>query len=192
MNPFDLHLRHTPRNIGIGAACTQTAPGQDTCRYLPGAKEPQVEAILQRARARLRESLSNSSEDVAAMRRMFQAVRGAAPTRELQPTLLAMRDELRLRVGYVDDPPGLDTVQTLAASLRRGWADCVSLTIALTAMGHTLLGAPVVWIIGGTREDPSRHIWPVIGGLHVEASDPMPQLGQDYRHLNTRRIVQPW
>ena len=191
MNPLDLYVRHmTGNRRGLGASCVQTAPGEDTCYYDGSDKEAQVAAVLQRARVRLQESLSGSSDDLSALRRMLAAVPGGRG-RELFPTLGALRDFLRSHAGYLDDPPGRDSVQTLARTLKRGMGDCLSFTIALSAGAHAL-NLPVQWRIAGFPEDPSRHIWPVIAGVPVEASDPMPMLGREFTHFTRRREVSPW
>lgn len=189
MNPLELYLRHLrPTGVaGVGAVCTQTAPGEDTCWYQPGEKEPQIAVILDRARARLRESLSASSRDLSALRRM---VSSRDPHGDLLSNLRSMRDFLRRHAGYLDDPPGRDSVQTLARTLERGMGDCLSFTIALTA-GAKALNLPVTWRLVGFPEDPSRHIYPVIAGVPVEASDPMPPIGKEYQHFTTRREVAP-
>lgn len=192
MNPLDLYLRHSRPALGVGASCVQTAPGQDTCFYDAGEKEPQVQQVLAAARRRLLESLSPSAEDASALRVVLADVqRQVGSHAGLNDLLGAMRAALRQRVVYRDDPPGRDTVQSLAATLRRGIGDCLSLTVALTAMA-VAQGLQARWILAGDYSDPSRHIWPRIEGVAVEASDPMPALGMEYSHFTVRREVVPW
>jgi hypothetical protein len=192
MTPLDLILRHSrlPATAGLGAACAPVDVGTDLCRYGPGPKEPQVQAVLQAMRQRFRESLSPAPADRQALLSILQPVFRAGFSTRVEGLRL-LRDTLRSRVRYLDDPPGVDSVQSLHASLARGVGDCVSLTIALSALALSVFpGASVVWRIGGDRNDPSRHVWPVIDGIPVDAADPMPPLGREV-HFEVTREVQP-
>jgi transglutaminase-like putative cysteine protease len=145
--------------------------------------------VVDAMQRRYRQSLSVAPDDREALLELVKAVRRRqAAGNDL---LTAIRDAVRERVQYVDDPRGVDSVQSVAASLRRGAGDCVSLTIAVSALARTLNpAATVVWRIGGDRADPSRHIWPVIGGVPVDAADPMPPLGREI-HFELTREVRP-
>lgn len=193
MNPLDLLLRNFPAPAGIGMACRQTAPGQDTCFYDASPKEQQVQQVIARGRAKLRESLSAAAEDAAALRLLLQPLlhrqQGLRDNYEL---CSAMREVLRNRAHYVDDRPGLDTIQSVRGTLVRGRGDCLSFTIALSAMASVLFGDAGKWILAGWPEDPSRHIWPVIRGIAVDAADPMPAVGRAHTHFTVLREVSPW
>lgn len=173
---------------GLGAACVAWGPGADLCRYDDSPKEPQVAEVLARGRLRLRESLGNAAADRAALLELSREVLAGRP-RNAAEVLTHCRNALRRRAGYVDDPPGLDTVQSLAATLRRGWGDCLSFTIALSALGTALLNDTGLWVIGGSDDDPSRHIWPVIRGLAADAADPMPPVGIEHRFARRREVA---
>lgn len=145
-------------------------PGQTTCFYGDAPKQQQVQTVLQKAREHYRASLGEAqTKQLAAL-----VAARFTPAMGVAEKLDVMRDELRARVRYLDDPPGLDTIQTLSASLARGAGDCVSLTIAISALAKTLFGKPGSWRIGGSQQDPFEHIWNVIDGVPLDASDPMP------------------
>lgn len=166
-------------------------PDASICFYGAGPKEPQVQNVLQRAKRLYRVSLSQPQTEQLA-REIAPSLRG----RPMAAQLEILRRALRSRVRYLNDRPGYDTVQSLAKSLSRGAGDCLSLSIAMSALAKKLYGRPGLWRLGGSLEDPSEHIWNVIEGLPIDASDPMPASGQELtmtqrRDLGVGRLALP-
>ena len=164
--------------------CVDVEDGKTVCLYGSGAKSGQVAQIIERAKGHYRKSLSEP-EALRFCREVSARIAGVSG---LDRKLDVMRQALRSRVRYLDDPPGLDTIQSLSASLRRGAGDCVSLTIGMSVLCKQLLGKPGIWRLGGSSQDPNQHIWNVVDGVPIDASDPMPRAGEEFSMEQRKEI----
>lgn len=185
----DLELLHR-RKLGLDMQCRVTRPGKSVCIYAPGPKAPQIEGvILPLMRSYRRNALSSAPID----RRIMD--RWASVTREilgdskatLEDWFTAARAAIWADVRYNDDAPGTDTVKMPEALVYDGEGDCVSLTVALSALVDFLSDRSVLvqWRVGGSPDpaepsgfDPYRHIWPVCDKLPVEMTVHLP-VGQE-------------
>lgn len=160
--------------------CARVADGVTLCAYPPAADKALLVTrdLVAQMRAHMLESLTRENEQ-RAVRRLVLEARRSSP-RNVPEALDALRRALRALVRWQPDDLGQDTVQTVAGSLSRGVADCVSLTIAMSACSALLLGDAGIWRFGGDEQDAYRHVWPVILGVHCDPSDPMPPAGEKH------------
>lgn len=176
----------TQMGAHAGIICGLQGPGDIECEFGTDPKSSQWPKVMQLARLAYGESLQTSGSDAArdnarAYARLLPEIKARAGNfAPLAQKLGAIRDVLRSHVNYVNDPMGKDSVRQIGALLKRGYGDCVSLTIAMSVLAQKAYGLSSRWILGGDASDEARHIWPVIGGMAADAADPMPALGRSH------------
>lgn len=184
----------THEGVHAGIICGLQGPGDLECEFGTAPKSAQWPTVMQHARDFYRASLQTSGSAAAELNGKAyselvpQILQRAGKNAPLSQKLAAVRDVLRARVSYVNDPIGKDSVRQIGALVARGHGDCVSLTIAMSALANKAYGLGSTWILGGDASDEAKHIWPVIGGICADAADPMPPLGQAHPMPKTRSV----
>lgn len=184
----------TQEGVHAGIICGLQGPGDLECEFGSAPKSAQWPTVMQHAREFYRASLQTSGSEAADLNGkayaelLPQILQRAGKNAPLREKLAAVRDVLRSRVSYVNDPIGKDSVRQIGALVARGHGDCVSLTIAMSALANKAYGLGANWILGGDSGDEAKHIWPVIGGCVADAADPMPPLGQAHPMPKTQSV----
>jgi transglutaminase-like putative cysteine protease len=184
----------TQEGVHAGIICGLQGPGDIECEFGSGPKAAQWPVVMRLARESYGASLQTSGSEAAELNARAYAemtpeiLARAGKFSGLAQKLAAIRDVLRAHVNYVNDPIGKDSVRQIGALYKRGYGDCVSLTIAMSALAQRIYGLPSRWILGGDSSDEARHIWPAISGVVADAADPMPPLGQAHPMPKTRTI----
>lgn len=184
----------TQEDVHAGIICGLQGPGDLECEFGTAPKSAQWPTVMQHAREFYRASLQTSGSAAADLNGKAyaelvpQILARAGKNATLGQKLAAVRDVLRSRVSYVNDPIGKDSVRQIGALVSRGHGDCVSLTIAMSALANKAYGLGSNWILGGDSGDEAKHIWPVIGGMTADAADPMPPMGQAHPMPRTQSV----
>lgn len=195
--PLDIAMREGPTpartnlpehrrlaRMGIDMRCYYPRAGKAVCRYDTGPKHEQiVGVILPTMRRFLRDALSSAPTDRAVLDRWLLAARESIGGRKVGiiDWLEALRAVIWSEARYRDDPPGVDTVKMPHVLAAEGEGDCVSFTIAMSALALHAKAGPVKWRIGGGAAatepggiDANKHIWPVVGPYAVEMTMQIP------------------
>jgi hypothetical protein len=192
----------TITGVGVhnGIVCGLQGPGDIECEFGSAPKEQQWPEVMRLARQFYAESLATDGGSTKEQREaralnaqaynamLPQILARAGQFAGAPQKLAAIRDVLRAHVNYVNDPMGKDSVRQIGALYSRGYGDCVSLTIAMSALAQKAYGFGSQWILGGDSGDEAKHIWPVIAGVTADAADPMPALGKAHPMPKTRVI----
>jgi hypothetical protein len=184
--------------MGVGAhsgiVCGLQGPGDIECEFGDAPKAQQWPEVMRLTRQAYAESLRTEGSEAAKLNAaaynamLPEILARAGNFSSPQQKCAAIRDVLRSHVNYVNDPPGKDSVRQIGALYSRGYGDCVSLTIAMSALAQRAFGLGSQWILGGDASDEAKHIWPVVAGFAADAADPMPPLGSAHYMPRTRVI----
>lgn len=189
---------HVIAVTGVGAhqgiVCGLQGPGDVECEFGDAPKAHQWPEVMRISREFYAQSLSTEGSEAARLNAaaynamLPEILARAGQFSSLTQKCAAIRDVLRSHVNYVNDPMGKDSVRQIGALYSRGYGDCVSLTIAMSALAQKAYGLGSRWILGGDSSDEAKHIWPEIAGVAADAADPMPSLGRSHPMPKTRVI----